>query len=136
MDAARRVVALHATDPATIVLAARARSGSSPTDVERALQTERSLVTAMAMRRTIWILPGDLVDRAGNAGPTVWSDGRIVGGWHQNEDGSVGVVLLSDVGRDAASAIHGEAAALEEFLGGRRVLPRFPSPLFRHATGR
>jgi hypothetical protein len=30
-----------------------------------------------------------LFDRSGNAGPTVWWDGRIVGGWAQRADGEV-----------------------------------------------
>src|SRR5262249_59220976 len=38
-----------------------------------------------------------LFDRAGNAGPTVWWDGRIVGGWSQRRDGEVVWRLLEDV---------------------------------------
>lgn len=32
---------------------------------------------------------GPLFDRSGNVGPTVWWDGRIVGGWAQRNDGEV-----------------------------------------------
>jgi Winged helix DNA-binding domain len=74
-----------------------------------------------------------LFDTSGNAGPTIWWDGRTVGGWRQDEDGGVVVQMLEDVGGDALRAIEDEAARLTEWLGGMRVLPRFPSPLFRAA---
>jgi hypothetical protein len=72
-----------------------------------------------------------LFDTNGNAGPTVWSDGRIVGGWRQSEGGEVEVQMLEDVGAEPLAAIDAEAARLTEWLAGTRVLPRFPSPLAR-----
>jgi hypothetical protein len=72
-----------------------------------------------------------LFDTAGNAGPTVWWDGRIVGGWRQRENGDVELQLLEDVGADAMEAIEAEAERLDGWLDGTRVLPRFPSPLFK-----
>jgi hypothetical protein len=74
-----------------------------------------------------------LFDTAGNAGPTIWWDGRTVGGWRQDEAGEVVVQMLEDVGADALRAIEDEAARLTDWLHGTRVLPRFPSPLFRAA---
>jgi hypothetical protein len=70
-----------------------------------------------------------LFDTAGNAGPTAWWDGRIVGGWRQDEGGEVELQLLEDVGADATSALEAEADRLTAWFAGRRVLPRFPSPL-------
>jgi hypothetical protein len=70
-----------------------------------------------------------LFDTSGNAGPTVWWDGRIVGGWRQTDSGEVALQLLEDVGAEALAAIEREAERLTEWLGGNRVLPRFPSPL-------
>ncbi|MGW4477935.1 winged helix DNA-binding domain-containing protein [Rhodococcus triatomae] len=70
-----------------------------------------------------------LFDTAGNAGPTLWCDGRIVGGWWQNDAGDVVTHLLEDVGADARRALDAEAEALSEWLGGVRVMLRFPSPL-------
>jgi Winged helix DNA-binding domain len=72
-----------------------------------------------------------LFDTTGNGGPAVWWDGRIVGGWRQDEAGRVVVQLLEDVGRDARAAIAVEAERLDDWLGGIRILPRFPSPLFK-----
>jgi hypothetical protein len=74
-----------------------------------------------------------LFDTAGNAGPTIWWDGRIVGGWRQDEAGAVVLQMLEDVGADALRAIETESARLTGWLDGTRVLPRFPSPLFRAA---
>lgn len=70
-----------------------------------------------------------IFDSNGNAGPTAWWDGRIVGGWRQGDDGIVGLQLLEDVGRDATDALEREAARLTDWLTGSRPLPRFPSPL-------
>ena len=70
-----------------------------------------------------------LFDRNGNAGPTVWADGRIVGGWVQRASGEVVYELLEDVGRDTTTAIEKAAATLEGWLGEVRVKPRFPTPL-------
>jgi hypothetical protein len=69
-----------------------------------------------------------LFDRNGNAGPTVWLDGRVVGGWGQRPSGEIAHRLFEDVGRDARAAIDAEAAALAEWLGKNRVIPRFRTP--------
>jgi hypothetical protein len=63
-------------------------------------------------------------DVNGNAGPTVWVDGRIVGGWAQRDDGEVVVHLLDDVGADAAARIDDRAADLTIMLGDVRLKAR------------
>jgi len=63
--------------------------------------------------------------RAGNAGPTVWCDGRVVGIWGQAASGEVGWRLFDDVGKQATRAIEREAAALTDWLGPTRITPRF-----------
>lgn len=75
-----------------------------------------------------------LFDRSGNAGPTVWCDGRIVGGWSQRADGSVVYRLLEDVGAEAEAAVKAEAARLSEWIGPVRVIPRFRTPLERELS--
>lgn len=70
-----------------------------------------------------------LFDRSGNAGPTVWSDGRIVGGWAQRKDGEIAFSLLEDVGSDAAEAVAAAAERLGALIGDVRVTPRFRTPL-------
>ena len=60
VDAARAVVALHGTDPATTVLSALARThDAAPADVERALYDDRQLIRVLSMRRTVFAVPRD-----------------------------------------------------------------------------
>ena len=95
--------------------------------------------TTMGWRERSWYLGPHgprLFDSVGNGGPTVWWDGRIVGGWWQDDAGDVVVALLEDVGADARAAIETEAAAVTAWFGGRRVLPRRPSPLAAERAGR
>jgi hypothetical protein len=70
-----------------------------------------------------------LFDRNGNVGPTIWLDGRVVGGWAQRPDGRVVHHLLEDVGSAAAARIGDEAAALTTWMDGVAVTPRFRTPL-------
>jgi hypothetical protein len=88
--------------------------------------------TTMGWKERGWYLgphKEQLFDTSGNAGPTAWWDGRIVGGWRQDEAGEVVIQILEDVGADGLRAIEREAARLSDWLGGTRVMPRFPSPL-------
>jgi hypothetical protein len=72
-----------------------------------------------------------LFDTNGNAGPTVWWDGRIVGGWAQRKSGEVVLRFLEDAGADAVAAAAEQAARLQEWLGPARISPRFRTPLER-----
>jgi hypothetical protein len=88
--------------------------------------------TVMGWKERGWYL-GDygpaLFDRNGNAGPTVWWNGRIVGSWAGREDGEIAFRLLEDVGADAVGAIEAEAERLQSWLAGTKVTPRFATPL-------
>ncbi|WP_250302323.1 MULTISPECIES: winged helix DNA-binding domain-containing protein [unclassified Streptomyces] len=75
-----------------------------------------------------------LFDRAGNIGPTVWWNGKIIGGWAQRADGEVVWRLLTDPGQEAVAAIGVEAARLSEWVGDTRITPRFRTPLERELT--
>lgn len=62
VDAARGMVCLHATDPATVYLSAWARTeGMEVADLERELYEERSLVKHLAMRRTLFVFPREIL---------------------------------------------------------------------------
>jgi len=88
----------------------------------------------MGWRQRDWFLgphASMLFDRSGNIGPTVWSDGRVVGGWAQRRTGEVVVRMFEDVGRRVRRAIDAEAANLAAWLGTAVVSPRFPTPLYK-----
>lgn len=93
--------------------------------------------TTMGWHERDWYLGPhgpQLFDTSGNAGPTMWWDGRIVGGWLQSDAGEVVLQPLEDVGAEGREALARQAAQLTEWFGGRRVLPRFPSPLSRQRS--
>jgi Winged helix DNA-binding domain len=88
--------------------------------------------TTMGWQARDWYLgphKAQLFDSTGNAGSTIWSDGRIVGGWAVRANGEVVTKLLEDVGRDVSAAVASEAARLTEWLQSVRVAPRFPTAL-------
>lgn len=61
-SAARAVVALHATEPASVQLSCRARMPHvRVADVDRALYRDRTLVTQLCMRRTLFVLERGLL---------------------------------------------------------------------------
>lgn len=65
-DVTRSMTALHATEPASVYLSCWARTSSMQvSDVDRALYDDRSVVKQLAMRRTAFVFPRDLL-------PAVW----------------------------------------------------------------
>jgi hypothetical protein len=63
--ATRAMTVLHATEPATVYLSLAARvEGLTVADVDRALYDDRSVVKQLAMRRTLFVLPRDLLPAA------------------------------------------------------------------------
>ena len=61
-DAVADIIGLHGTDPASVYLAVWARVGSVDiATIEHALYTERALVRMLGMRRTVFVVPADLV---------------------------------------------------------------------------
>ena len=94
--------------------------------------------TTMGWKEREWYLGAHgatLFDTNGNAGPTVWWDGRIVGGWSQRRDGEIVIGLLEDVGGDARAAIDVEVARLEAWIGDARFSPGFLPPFQRSLAG-
>jgi hypothetical protein len=74
LAATRAMTCLHATEPASVHLAAWARSGASREEVDRALYVDRSVVKQLAMRRTVFAFPRELL-------PAVWgsASARVAG---------------------------------------------------------
>ncbi|MFE9425081.1 winged helix DNA-binding domain-containing protein [Kitasatospora sp. NPDC006697] len=94
--------------------------------------------TVLGWRGRDWYFDPELVpalyDRTGNNGPTVWWDGRVVGGWAQRADGELVWRLLADIGKAGEAAVAAEAERLAAWLDGVRVTPRFRTPLERELT--
>ena len=63
-EAVGSVVCLHATEPPTVYLSAHARAAVDLADVDRALYDDRSVVKQLAMRRTVFAFPRDLLPAA------------------------------------------------------------------------
>ena len=94
--------------------------------------------TTMGWKERDWYLGPHyprLFDRNGNAGPTIWVDGRVVGGWAQRSEGEIVWELLEDVGSEAISEIESQAGQLIDWLGDRVVIPRFRSPSDKELAG-
>lgn len=65
LSATRALTVLHATEAATVYLSLFARvEGLTAADVDRALYEDRSLVKQLAMRRTLFVFPRDLLPAA------------------------------------------------------------------------
>ncbi len=63
--ATRAMTVLHSTEPATVYLSLHARvDGLTVEDVDRALYDDRSLVKQLAMRRTLFVFPRELLPAA------------------------------------------------------------------------
>ncbi len=75
-----------------------------------------------------------LFDRNGNIGPTVWSDGRIIGGWAQRQDGEVVFRILEKVSPAVTKSVTAAAGRLTEWIGPTRITPRFRTPLERELS--
>jgi hypothetical protein len=87
--------------------------------------------TIMGWKERDWYLGArgpELFDRAGNAGPTVWANGRVVGAWIQRPSGVIDVGYLERVDAQTRKAIAAERDRLRDWLGDFRIKPRFPTP--------
>jgi hypothetical protein len=87
--------------------------------------------TTMGWKERDWYLPAasaDTFDRMGNAGPTIWADGEVVGVWTQRRNGAIRTHLFVDVPKRTERAIARAARELAAVIGDTRFTVRFPSP--------
>ena len=130
--------ALEAIDAVEVDLDDGGRGYVLPDDLEPSAPPEPWVAllpaldaTTMGWKDRDWYLGGyrsKLFDTAGNAGPTIWVDGRIVGGWAQRRSGEIVPLLLEDVGTETRQAIDKEVARLAKWIGPVSVRSSFPSP--------
>jgi hypothetical protein len=138
MGDTRRAVA--AVDPVEVALDDGGIGLVLRDDVETTARPEPWVALLPALDPTImgwtgrdWYIGGRtaaVFDRAGNASPTVWADGRVVGGWALTDDGEVVVGLFEDIGAEAGAAVSAEAASLTSWFSDR-TRPRFRTELER-----
>jgi len=90
--------------------------------------------TTMGWKQRDWYLgphAAAIFDANGNGGPTAWWNGRIVGGWRQEDDGTVVVVPAEPLEPGARTALAERAAQLSAWLDGDVVRSVYQSPLVR-----
>jgi hypothetical protein len=141
LPAGQIAAALTAVGAVTVDLGEGTTAVVLPDDLEPGPEPEPWVALLPALDPTVmgwaergWFLGGHrpaLFDRNGNAGPTVWCDGRVVGGWAQRADGEIALRFLEDIGAEAAGMAEREAERLGRWLGETRVVPQFPTPLER-----
>ena len=91
--------------------------------------------TTMGWKERSWYLHDlgafgtSVFDRNGNAGPTIWVDGHVVGAWAQRKSGEIAYRLLTDVDKARHKAIAAEAERVRVWIGDARVNVRFPAPI-------
>jgi hypothetical protein len=88
--------------------------------------------TTMGWKERAWYLPdacSGTFDRMGNAGPTLWVDGEVVGGWVQSADGEIRMRAYVDLPPARRRQLRERADELAKLLGDTRFTVRFPSTL-------
>lgn len=118
LAAADSVLALHATDPATVHLSAWARGGGPITSMERALYQDRQLIRMLGMRRTMFVLAtalAPIVYAACCHSIAATQRAKLIKDLSSAEVGPDVAGWLADVERSALAALHarGQATAAE-----------------------
>ncbi|MGI8946743.1 MAG: winged helix DNA-binding domain-containing protein [Ornithinimicrobium sp.] len=88
--------------------------------------------TVMGWKERSFYLPAKAApawDRNGNAGPTIWVDGQVVGAWGQARDGSIRTHFFVDVPAARRAQVAQRAVKLRAILGPVRYAVRFPGAI-------
>ncbi len=116
---AQAMTVLHSTEPATVYLSCWARiAAATLADVDRALYEDRSLVKQLAMRRTLFVFPRDLL-------PAVWpsASARVAASERARMARDAVRAGLAADGNDWLDRARAEVlAALADAPGGRSAL--------------
>ena len=140
--AAESMVGLHASDPASVFLAARARMGSfAPRDLERVLYDHRTLVRMVGMRRTLFVLTADVaavMDAACTRALVPGQRRRLVKLVEDQAIADDGAAWLDWVCRSVLEALgeRGEATAVEPRKTSRSWACGSPTPKASHSAGK
>ena len=128
--ATRAVTVLHSTEPATVYLSLRARvDGVTVADIDRALHEDRTLVNKLAMRRTLFVFPRDLLPAAwGSASARValQAEARLVKEVEAAGHAGDGAAWLAEARADVVAALAGRALTAQEV---RKAVPALEARL-------
>ncbi|HSU36977.1 MAG TPA: winged helix DNA-binding domain-containing protein [Propionibacteriaceae bacterium] len=94
--------------------------------------------TTMGWKQRSWYLPAaaaEAFDRAGNGGPTIWVDGRIVGVWAQTRAGEILTHYFEQVAADRRRQVDERIADIRQWVGDTRFTMRFPADIHRALVG-
>ena len=88
--------------------------------------------TTMGWKSRAWYLPAaaaEAFDRNGNAGPTIWVDGRVVGAWAQDREGEIRTHYFERVAASRRREVQARVADLKALVGETRFTVRFPGAI-------
>ncbi len=92
----------------------------------------------MGWKQRSWYLPetaAEAFDSVGNAGPTIWVDGRVVGAWAQTKDGRLHQHYFERVAASRRREVDDRAAELLGWVGDTRYTVRFPGDVHARLIG-
>jgi Winged helix DNA-binding domain len=94
--------------------------------------------TIMGWKQRAWYLPStsmEVFDSAGNGGPSIWVDGRVVGAWAQTKDGSIHTHYFERVPAARRREIDERIAQMKTWIGDTRFTVRFPGDIHARLLG-
>ncbi len=94
--------------------------------------------TIMGWKQRDWYLPStsmDVFDRAGNGGPSLWVDGRVIGAWAQAKDGLIHTHYFERVAAARRREIDQRIDQLKSWIGDTRFTVRFPGDIHARLLG-
>jgi hypothetical protein len=94
--------------------------------------------TIMGWKQRDWYLPvtsREVFDSAGNGGPSLWVDGRVVGAWAQTRDGTIHTHYFERVATARRHEIDQRIEQLKTWIGDTRFTVRFPGDIHARLLG-
>lgn len=94
--------------------------------------------TTMGWKQRSWYLPdaaAEAFDSAGNGGPTIWVNGRIVGAWAQDRQGAIHLHYFERVSAGRRREVGARVSELLAMIGNTRFSVRFPGNIHARLLG-
>ena len=94
--------------------------------------------TIMGWKQRDWYLPStssEVFDGAGNGGPSLWVDGRVIGAWAQTKDGTIHTHYFERVAAARRHEIDQRINELKSWIGDTRFTVRFPGDIHARLLG-